>query len=350
MFRYILCFLGFILALPLLAFIVMVFKLPITTSGFGYLLGAILAVSGLILAPKTSRYYVPVLSGILLVIVIASIRLFLVENTDFQLKVITLPQARKTSWINTLIDEQDNLVFGEALFHRIGGDSDSEHENLASAFADVYSEMREEGNFSSPIVSTYLHLQTPSRFDAVVIGSEGKAQFGVVFLHGYMGNVTGQCWVVAQAVKELGGVTICPSTVWTGAWWQPDGQLILQNTFSYLWEHGIQRIYLGGFSNGGFSIGRLAADLKNEKGLSGLIFIDGFMNGETIRNLGLPVLIIEGTQDTRVPVTAARQFVEEVGDLGTYVELNSDHFLIMKQPTMVRNTIVKWLEQYEAAK
>jgi hypothetical protein len=259
MFRYILCFLGFVLAIPLLGLIVLVLRLPITTSGFGYLLGVILTVSGLILAPKVSRYYVLVVSGLLLVVIVASIRLFLAPNTDLLLRVLTLPQGRRTSWINRLIDEQDNLVFGEALFHLIGGDSDSEHENLASAFVDVYSEMRKEGNFSSPIVSTYLNLQTPSHFDAVIIEPDVEAQFGIVFLHGYMGNVTGQCWVIAQAVKELGGVTICPSTVWTGEWWQPDGQLILQSTFNYLQERGIQRIYLGGFSNGGLSIGRLAA-------------------------------------------------------------------------------------------
>src|SRR5215216_3907442 len=334
MFRHILCFLGFTLALPLLALIVLTFKLPITTSGFGYLLGMILVVSGLILAPKESRYYILVSSGILAVVVIASLRLFLVQSKDLPLIMLTLPEGRRTAWINTLIDEQDNLVFGEALFHLIGGDSDREHENLESAFVDVYSEMRKEGNFSSPIVSTYLNVQAPSHFDAVIIEPDVEARFGLVFLHSYMGNVTAQCWVVAQAVEKLGGVTICPSTVWTGEWWLPDGRSILQSTFNHLRKQGIKRIYLGGFSNGGFSIGRLASDLKNDKELSGLIFIDGFMNGEAIRNLRLPVLILEGIQDTRVPVAAARQFAEEVGDLGTYVELNSDHFLIMKHPTM----------------
>ena len=134
-----------------------------------------------------------------------------------------------------------------------------------------------------------------------------------------------------------------PSTVWTGEWWQPEGQQILKSTFDYLREQGIQTIYLGGFSNGGFSIGHLAAQLKEET-LSGLIFIDGFINGTNIKELGLPVLIIEGTQDERVPVEAARQFATEVGDSGTYVEIDSDHFLIMKQPELVQNTITKWLE------
>src|SRR5215212_7505752 len=138
-----------------------------------------------------------------------------------------------------------------------------------------------------------------------------------------MGNVTAQWWEVAQAVGRLGAVTVCPSTEWRGEWWQPEGQAILQSTFEYLRSQGIQKFYLGGFSNGGFSMGRLASQLANEKGLSGLIFIDGFVNGVSIRELGLPVLIIQGVQDERVSVEAARQFAEEIGDLGTYAEVDA---------------------------
>jgi pimeloyl-ACP methyl ester carboxylesterase len=204
--------------------------------------------------------------------------------------------------------------------------------------------MKSQGMFPSPLVNTYLNLQQPNAFDAVVIEPKEQAKFGVVFLHGYMGNVTAQCWEIAQAVKELGGVTICPSTEWTGHWWQPNGQAILKSTFAYLKEQGISKIYLGGFSNGGFSIGHLASELGNEKALAGLFFIDGFINGILIRELGLPVLIIEGTRDERVPPAIAKSFAAEVGDLGTYVEIDSDHFLIMKQPKLVQNAIATWLK------
>ena len=100
---------------------------------------------------------------------------------------------------------------------------------------------------------------------------------------------------------------------------------------------------MGGFSNGGFGIGRLAAQLKNETGLSGLIFIDGFADGGDVGELNLPILIIEGTQDTRVPVDAAHQFAADVGERATYVEVDSDHFLIIKQPALVQNAIAGWL-------
>ena len=341
--RAVLCFIGLLVALPLIALVALVFTLPITISGIAYLFGTMLTVSGLILAPRISRYYIPTISGIVILMLLASLRLLLVQNTGSTLKMLSLPQGEETTWINTVIDEQDTIVFGEMLFHWIGGDSESEHDRLTPAFESIYSQMRKEGSFSSPVVSTYFNLQRPSHFDAIIIKPETMPQFGVVFLHGYMGNVTAQCWVIAQAVKKVGAVTICPSTVWTGEWWQSQSQQILQSTFVSLREQGIHTIYLGGFSNGGFSIGRLASELKDEKGLAGLFFIDGFMNGTGVRDLGLPVLIIEGTQDERVPPAVAQSFASEVGELGTYVEIDSDHFLIMKQSLLVQNVISSWL-------
>ena len=79
-----------------------------------------------------------------------------------------------------------------------------------------------------------------------------------------------------------------------------------------------------------------------------MIFIDGFDDGAGIREIGLPVLILQGSQDERIPTAYARQFAEEIGDLGTYVEINGDHFLIMKQPGPVQNAISTWFEIRES--
>lgn len=350
-FKYSLCLLGIILAIPIFILFALVIKLPITLSGLGYVLGALLIVAGLILAPRMSKFYSFLISGGIVIAVVASVRIFLVtQSAGSDINTIALPQGKASSPLNALIDEQDGLIFGETLFHQIGGDSENEHADLASALATAYSQMRKEGSFSSPIVSTYLGIQKPKHFDAVVLAPKGQPQFAVIFLHGYMGNVTAQCWEIAQAVKQLGGLTVCPSTVWTGQWWQPDGQAILQSTFDYVRAQGIQRIYLGGFSNGGFGISLLAPQMKREKGLAGLIFIDGFTNGADVREVGLPVLVIEGAQDERLPVAAARQFVAEVGERATFVEMEGDHFLIMKHPDAVQAAIAKWLEKQEADK
>ena len=344
---------GVILALPILVIIALSFGLPITISGIGYLLGWVLAAAGLILFPWAGRKSVSItILGIILIASVATVRLMLAgQNPSPSIKMIALPQERNTRWINTLIDEQDSLIVGEALFHMIGGDSPNEHNGITSALHADYSQIRATQRvFSSPFVSTYLNLERSTHFDAIIIEPETNQppEYALVFLHGYMGNVTAQCWEIAQAVNSFKALTVCPSTGWRGDWWQPQGQAILRSTLEYLKKQGIQKFYLAGFSNGGISLGRLAAQLKDENGLRGLILIDGFDNSAGIRELGLPVLLLEGLQDQRIPPAYAHQFAEEIGDLSTYVELNGDHFLIMKQPISVQNAITKWLEIEES--
>jgi pimeloyl-ACP methyl ester carboxylesterase len=244
------------------------------------------------------------------------------------------------------------LIFGEAFFHGIGGDSASEHKGLTDALHTAYAEMRRmHPAFASPFLSTYLNLQRSTSFDAVIIEPEVKQRpdTAVIFLHGYMGNVTAQCWEIAQAVGEWGAVTFCPSTDWTGQWWSPEGEAILQATFRYLREQEVKEFYLGGFSNGGFGISRLVAKLSKEAGLRGFFFINGIYDGASIKETGLPVLIIQGAQDERVPAVQVRQIAEVIGESGDYVEVErGDHFMIMKQPQAVQKAIVDWLKRQES--
>jgi pimeloyl-ACP methyl ester carboxylesterase len=353
-YKYFLCLLGVILAVPVLALIALAFSLPITISGIGYLLACSLAISGLILAPWMPKHYFLLIAGVLALVLIAGGRIFLGEqNASSNFRMVTLPQGKGTRWISYVIDEQDSVIFGEAIFHRFGGSSAREHATITQALYQDYSAMRQaQGIFPSPFASTYLNFQGADAFDAVIVEPENNRhpEIGVIFLHGFMGNVTAQCWEIAQAVNRFGAVTVCPSTDWTGEWWQPQGQAILRSTFSYLRGQGIQKFYLGGFSNGGFGISRLASQLGSEDGLRGLIFIDGITDGASIKQLGLPVLIIQGTQDERMPASEARQIAKIIGDLATYVELNSDHFLIMKIPELVQNALVSWLENHEPGK
>jgi hypothetical protein len=263
MFRYLLCLLGIILALPVLSILALAPGLPITISGIGYLIGGVLVAAGLILAPWAGKNSIALtifvtIFGAIIVTSVVGVRLTLVrQEADARIRMISLPQDEETRWINYLIDEQDSLILGEALFHRIGGDSPNEHKGIASALHTDYSQMRANQRvFPSPLVSTYLNLQGATHFDAVVIGPEidHPLKFALVFLHGYMGNVTAQCWEIAQAVQNFGAVTVCPSTSWRGDWWQPQGQAILQATFEYLREQGIQK-FIWAFPMAGSALG-----------------------------------------------------------------------------------------------
>jgi predicted esterase len=162
-----------------------------------------------------------------------------------------------------------------------------------------------------------------------------------------MGNVTIQCWQIARAVERISALTICPSTSWIGDWWTPQGEAIVRVSFAYLRERGIERIYLGGFSNGGNGVGSLVSALASEQELKGLFFIAGMRNAEQVRETGLPVLVLQGIHDGRIPVEYARQFAGEIDGQGTYSELDADHFLIMKRPQQVQEAIRTWLEAQE---
>ena len=347
--------LGLLLLLPVLALIVLAFVLPVTISGAGYLAGCALVVAGLISAPWAARYSPTlVTAGILLVVFVASIRLTLTgRGEESGLRVLTLPEGKQTRWLSTLIDEQDALIFGEALFHRIGGDTAAEHEGLTSALQSAYTDLRvAHGIVPSPVLPTYLGLQGPNAFDTVLIEPEPgrQADTAVIFLHGFMGNVTAQCWVIAQAAGKIGAVTACPSTEWTGGWWHPEAEAILASTFQVLREHGVKSFYLGGFSNGGFGISRLVSTVSAANGLRGLFFINGIQGGAAIRDTGLPVLIIQGAQDNRVRAAMVRQTAKDVGGQATYVELEGDHFMIIKQPRLVQDALTAWLQKQERDK
>jgi len=352
LFRYVLCLLGVLLILPTLVLIAFAFVTPVTVSGSFYLLASFLLAVGLILAPWWRKVQlVLTLGGLIVILAVAGIRLSNIRNETSMFKVIALPSGNNTRWINALIDEQDALLFGEKMLHLIGGVSMREHENLTPAVTSAYQEARMVyGNFPSPVLSTYLGLQRPSAFDAVVIepAITQPASTGVIFLHGFTGNVSIQCWQIAKAVGKIGAVTVCPSTGWQGYWWQPKGEAILRATFHYLRERGIERIYLGGFSNGGNGVGSLMPALASEQDIAGLFFIDGFRNAGGVRETGLPVLVIEGIQDERIPVGYTRQFVADVGEQFTYVELDADHFLIMKQPQAVQDALSAWLAKRES--
>jgi pimeloyl-ACP methyl ester carboxylesterase len=347
MLRYALCLLGIALSVPLFALIALAFSLPVTGTGMGYLLASTLVVAGLILAAWQTRYSALMVSaGVLGLLGVGGIRLVMaVQAQNTTLRVVTLPQGR-IRWSSYLIDEQDSLIFGEAIFHRIGGDSAAEHEHITAALQAAYFELKKmHPIFGSPFLGTYLNFQQPDAFEAVVIQPTAleHPEVAVIFLHGYMGNVTAQCWEIARAVGELGAVTICPSTDWTGQWWTPAGRAILSATFQNLREQGIGAFYIGGFSNGGFGVSRLAAQLAEEEGVRGLFFINGISDGAAIRETGLPILVIQATQDARVPVEGTRQIAQAIGDEAIYKELEGDHFLIMKRPRPVQEAIATWL-------
>src|SRR5690349_17550103 len=103
-FRFLLCLLGILLALPLLVLITMAFQLPITSSGIGYLLGGVLLIVGLTLAPLTSKNsLILIINGLVVMVIIAAVRLVLAQQSHMHsVKMIALPSGDSARWISYL--------------------------------------------------------------------------------------------------------------------------------------------------------------------------------------------------------------------------------------------------------
>jgi pimeloyl-ACP methyl ester carboxylesterase len=211
---------------------------------------------------------------------------------------------------------------------------------------DAYVAMREaEGETPSPVIDTLLGRQGPDAFDAVVIEPRGNdPRAAVVFLHGYGGNFTVACWLMAEAARAVDAVTVCPSTGFAGAWWAPDGERTVRAVLAYLEQRHIATIYLAGLSNGGIGASLLAERLAPS--LAGLVLVSGVSpRGSTG---GLPTLGIHGESDTQVSAAASRAFAARTG--ATYVGYDGGHFVMMVRRIEVRDAISSWLHRTRASR
>ena len=328
-FRYLLFTLGLLLAIPLLVVFFLSRGIPISSTGIIYLTGYFLTVFGLILAPwLRQRALVLSLTGIVILLITASIRI-LFPPSGSRMNLITLPGPSAPRLLTRVFDEQDIVLSGARIAPSIGFVSRLEYENLIPELSQTYQEMDSLGVTSfSPSLTTYLSLQHPDGFDALIAQPPtGNSETGVIFLHGFGGNFTLQCWLIAEAGSRLGAVTICPSTDPSGQWWEEQGTDILQESLNYIKQLGVKRIYLAGLSNGGIGASRLANKFKND--LAGLILISGTDPNATVT--GLPVLVIHGKVDERIPMSMAEEYVELTASDSTYRLLESDHFILLKE-------------------
>ncbi|MEP6986814.1 MAG: alpha/beta hydrolase [Chloroflexota bacterium] len=337
--------LSLILLLPIIALIILVAITPLTVSGMFYLVGFIVftvGVFGITWGYRRSRYVLWL--GLTLIVTVAVARIFLLRSSD-KIKLLILPEQSATCWLNCLIDEQDASLVSTRLLPLIGWISPTEAHGLLDAMYAGYQSMAADQSLvGSPFARTYLNLQNVYDFDTVVIEPDDKQlpQTGLIFLHGFIGNFTMPCWLIAQAVRPIHALTVCPSVGWRGDWWIPNGEATLRATIDYLHQQGISRIYVAGLSNGAVGASELAHKLTGE--IAGLILISG-ASPDAI-NSGLPVLVLAGTEDERMPIAMMRAYANQLGDKATFIELNADHFMLAKHDKEIQSDIAAWLQKH----
>jgi hypothetical protein len=311
-----------------------------------YLFSYALVILGMIFAPWKSRYSSTLIRlGITFAVVSMTIRI-LFPPSGTTMNLVTLPSQSGPRLLSRLLDEEDVVLFGTQVAPYLGAISPLEKESLDVKFSQAFAEMKKQGVTPlSPFLTTYLNHQYPNNFDVLIAESDSGTgpKVGIVFLHGFGGNFTLQCWLMARVGDQIDAITVCPSTGPTGAWWNSQGHAILRETISYLHQRGVERIYLAGLSNGAIGASRLAVQFKQD--IAGLILISGADPNATMT--GLPVLLLHGKDDGRIPVPVMEGYASAAGDYASYHLFKGDHFLLLKQADQVQQVMIDWLRGQE---
>ena len=344
--RYIVFIAGIFISLPLLVLLLFIPRTPVSAVGILYLLSSLLIVTGMIGAPWWSgRSFALILAGSALAVATMALRI-LFPPTGEQMNLVSLPGKSGTRLLNRILNEQDIVLFGAQVAPYLGAISPAEKNSLDLKFSQTFQAMRQHGVTPlSPFLMTYLNQQHAGEFDAIIAepGSGTSPKTGIIFLHGFGGNFTLQCWLIAEAGYQIQAVTVCPSTSVSGAWWSSQGPSILEETFIYLHQRGVQRIYLAGLSNGAIGASKLAHRYKDY--VEGLVLISGADPKAKLTEL--PVLLLHGKYDERIPVSVMDAYASAAGRNATYHLFEGDHFLLLKQADEVQQMIVNWLIQHE---
>jgi pimeloyl-ACP methyl ester carboxylesterase len=250
------------------------------------------------------------------------------------------PFGGGTRWLDRIVPERDLAIGGSTALMAIGA-MGAEEDDLHGALRDGYDRMRAtEGPIPSPILSTMLWGQRPGGHSMIAIDPPGDATSAVVFLHGFMGNITIACWHVAQAATAEGVAVMCPSTGWRAHWSGSDGLATVASTIDTLRRRGMKRIYLAGLSSGaiGASLGASMLDVD------GVILISGAAPEAVPKRV--PTLVLQGANDPRTRPGPARAYAQKLGDLARYIEHpEAGHWMILAEHVFVTEHIRGWLRE-----
>ncbi|MBN8226534.1 alpha/beta hydrolase [Corallococcus macrosporus] len=315
-----------------------------SASGWGYALGGVLLSLGLLTKPwRTRRGLTRV--GLALLVTVAAVRLAVADGARVHTERLPSPGTR---YLNRLVDERDGtLVAAHALLlaRRLpASDAAGFIPALESAFERL---AREEGPVATPAIATWLGLQSPEAFDTVVITPEHPSpDTAVVMLHGFAGNFTVYCWQLAQAARAISARTVCPSVGPQGAWWTEDGARTLEQTLTGLKARGIRRVYLAGLSNGAVGAHVLSSRVADSGlELRGLVLISGAERRAATPEV--PVLFVQGTRDTMMPASLARDVAARLGRRATWFGVDSGHFAFLDRHAECQEAITTWLLRQE---
>jgi pimeloyl-ACP methyl ester carboxylesterase len=329
---------GALLLVPAVPLAILAATTPVSGVGCLYVAGTLVALAGLVTSPaRTTRFRGVTRTGLALLAAAMLLRIALAGHG----KTISMSRGSSVSApiLDRLLPEDDVAVTSARAVIMTGMLPANDTKNLVPTLKGAFETMnRAEGASPSPIVATSLGRQSEGAFDTVEVSAPSPdSRAAVLFLHGYGGNFTLQCWMVAQAARRAGAATFCPSTRLTGDWWRGGGPEIAREALGRLRERGFDRIVLAGLSNGGVGASYLAPRMHGN--IVGLLLISGAAADAPVA--GVPTLVLEGAHDTMMSPRVVRQYADKTG--AAYAELDGTHFLLIEQPDAMTDIVARWL-------
>lgn len=330
-------FIGILLLVPAVPLSFLSVTTPVSTIGFLYVIAAALIVSGMASAPLRKTNFRGVTRvGLLLLVGVIAFRI----TTGKHGATISLERGGKNSpMLDRLLPERDVSITSARAVILAGILPANDTKNLVGTLKKSYARMdASEHAYPSPIVTTTLQMQRANGFDVIEIPApSADSHSAVLFLHGYGGNFTLQCWAVAQASRKANASTFCPSTRLWGDWWRGDGPQIAHEMLTQLHARGFDKIVLAGLSNGGLGASRMAPQLRNQ--IIGLLLISGASPDSAAS--GVPTIAFEGDNDTMMTPRVVKEYAENTG--ASYVELAGTHFLLLEDLDEMTTKMGTWL-------
>lgn len=212
----------------------------------------------------------------------------------------------------------------------------AERPGLPERIAAAYQRMHDRLGPQPSVWATSVQGRAESSSPPALIAA-GDGDLAVVFLHGYGGNFTWPCALVAEAAAPVGATTICPSLDADAHWSGRDGLRVVRQAIALARSRGARRVVLAGLSNGGVGASRLARRLRRQ--VDGLVLLSGVARDARAPQ---PTLLVHGDHDRMVATGAARAFARRHHD-ATLTLLDGGHFALADHPDEVVGHIAAWL-------
>ncbi len=174
-----------------------------------------------------------------------------------------------------------------------------------------------------------------------------KPKQALVFLHGSGGNFLPYAHLMQRVADETRTLVIVPS--YGVGNWHNGGNAITNELREMLRERGIDRVFIGGLSNGGRGVTQALRAAPTP--WAGAIFVSAVIERDVVDTsegvADKPILFVHGAADDRVAIDVAANAVDAYAGKGAVVTRvvasGEDHFFWFHDPARIEAALIAFL-------